>query len=102
MAEAADQEAEKPRRGPKPQARKKALISMTAAEYDEFSAWADEAGMTKAMLMHDMMGRERERRASLRPVDAVESSAAGYEKSPSDVAGPKGRDGEDESPRIRG
>lgn len=52
-----------PRRGPKPQKRKKALISMTAAEYDEFSAWADEAGMTKAMLMHDMIGRERERRA---------------------------------------
>lgn len=65
MAEAAAQEAEKPRRGPKPQARKKALISMTAAEYDEFSAWADEAGVTKAMLMHDMMGHERERRAQL-------------------------------------
>lgn len=65
MVEIADYEVEKPRRGPKPQARKKALISMTAAEYDEFSAWADEAGLTKAMLMHDMMGRERERRAAL-------------------------------------
>lgn len=63
MAEAAAQEAEKPRRGPKPQPRKKALISMTAADYDDLCAWADEAGVTKAMLMHDMMGRERERRA---------------------------------------
>ena len=51
------------RRGSKP--RKKALISMTAAEYDEFCSWADEEGITKAMLMHDMMGRERERRAAL-------------------------------------
>ena len=39
---------------------------MTAAEYDEFSAWANEAGMTKAMLMHDLMERERERRACKR------------------------------------
>ena len=57
------------RRGPKPQPRKKALISMTAAEYDEFCAWADEEGVTKAMLMHDMMGRERERRAALNQED---------------------------------
>lgn len=56
---------EQPHRGPKRQLRKKALISMTASEYDEFSAWADEAGVTKSMLMHDMMGRERERRAAL-------------------------------------
>lgn len=54
---------EKQKHGPKRQARKKALISMTAAEYAEFSMWADESGMTKAMLMHDMMGRERERRS---------------------------------------
>ena len=53
------------RRGPKPQPRKKALISMTAAEYDEFCAWADVDGTTKAALMHEMMGRERERRAAL-------------------------------------
>lgn len=66
MGEPAGNEAEMaPRRGPKPQPRKKALISMTAAEYEEFCAWADEAGTTKAMLMHDMMGRERERRAAL-------------------------------------
>lgn len=52
------------RRGPKPQPRKKALISMTAAEYDEFCAWADADGTTKAALMHEMMGRERERRAA--------------------------------------
>ena len=57
------------KRGPKPQPRKKALISMTAAEYDEFCAWADEEGVTKAMLMHDMMGRERERRAALNQED---------------------------------
>lgn len=63
-------ESEAPRkRGPKPQPRKKALISMTAAEYDEFSAWADEEGVTKAMLMHDMMGRERDRRAALNQED---------------------------------
>lgn len=65
MVEAAAQEADKPKRGPKPQPRKKALISMTVAEYVEFSSWADEAGVTKAMLMHDMMGRERERRSRL-------------------------------------
>lgn len=64
MAEAAAQEAEKSRRGPKPQPRKKMLISMTLADYEEFSAWADEAGMTKAMLMHDLIAKERrERRA---------------------------------------
>lgn len=51
--------------GPKTQPRRKALISMTAAEYEEFDSWADESGMTKAMLMHDMMGRERERRMKL-------------------------------------
>lgn len=66
MAEDINQNAEMPRRGPKRHKRKKALISMTAAEYDEFSAWADEAGVTKAMLMHDMMGRERERRSQLK------------------------------------
>lgn len=64
MVDLSVQEIKKLQPGPKPQARKKALISMTAAEYDEFSAWADEAGVTKAMLMHDMMGRERERRAA--------------------------------------
>ena len=55
-----------PRRGPKRHVRKKALISMTAAEYDEFDAWAEADGTTKAMLMHDMMGRERARRAALK------------------------------------
>ena len=54
------------KRGPKTQPRRKALISMTAAEYAEFDSWADEAGVTKAMLMHDMMGRERERRLKLK------------------------------------
>ena len=39
---------------------------MTAAEYDEFDAWAEADGTTKAMLMHDMMGRERARRAALK------------------------------------
>lgn len=61
----ADNVSDIPRRGPKRQARKKALISMTAAEYDEFDAWAEADGTTKAMLMHDMMGRERARRAAL-------------------------------------
>ena len=63
MAESVTQESDRPGRGPKKQPRRKALISMTAAEYNEFSAWAEEEGVTKAMLMHDMMGRERERRA---------------------------------------
>lgn len=65
MSEAAAHKADKPRRGPKKQPRKKALISMTAAEYDEFDAWASADGTTKSVLMHDMMGRERERRAAL-------------------------------------
>lgn len=65
MGDRADSETKASRRrGPKPQPRKKALISMTAAEYDEFCAWADADGTTKATLMHDMMGRERERRAA--------------------------------------
>ena len=51
--------------GAKRRNRKKTLISMTAAEYAEFDAWAEADGTTKAMLMHDMMGRERERRAQL-------------------------------------
>ena len=42
MDEISTQEVEKHRRGPKPQARKKMLISMTAADYDEFSMWADD------------------------------------------------------------
>lgn len=54
-----------PRRGPKPQERKKALISMTASDYSEFSRWADEDGVTKSVLMHDMIGRERVRRSNL-------------------------------------
>ncbi|WP_286684511.1 hypothetical protein [Collinsella sp. UBA1693] len=65
MAEAAAQEAEKPRRGPKPQPRKKALISMTAADYEELCAWVDADGTTKSAVVHEMMGRERERRAAL-------------------------------------
>ena len=51
--------------GPKAQPRKKVLISMTAAEYDEFAEWADEDGMPQSMLMHDLMSRERERRATI-------------------------------------
>lgn len=46
----------------KSQSRKKVLISMAVSEYDEFCTWAEEEGVTKSMLMHDMMGRERERR----------------------------------------
>ena len=65
MKNTADNASNIPRRGPKRQARKKALISMTAAEYDEFDAWAEADGTTKAMLMHDMIGRERARRAAL-------------------------------------
>ena len=66
MEKTAGNGAEEPRRrGPKPQPRRKMLVSMTATEYDEFAAWADEAGVTKAMLVHDLMGRERERRAAL-------------------------------------
>lgn len=65
MDKQAAESAAVPKRGPKAQPRRKALISMTAAEYEEFSSWADAAGVTKAMLMHDMMGRERERRAQL-------------------------------------
>lgn len=53
------------RRGPEKRPRRKALISMTAAEYEEFGAWAEADGTTKAMLMHDMMGRERAWRAGL-------------------------------------
>ncbi len=48
--------------GPVKHERKKALISMTAREYDEFDSWARAEGITKSLLMHDMMGRERERR----------------------------------------
>lgn len=33
--------------------------------FKKFSAWADEAGMTKVMPMYDMMGRERERCTAL-------------------------------------
>ena len=66
MGDSTDSGLEAPRkRGPKPQPRKKVLISMTVAEYDEFCAWADADGTTKAALMHDMMGHERERRAAL-------------------------------------
>lgn len=65
MAKTARQKNKEPRTGgPVRHARKKALISMTAAEYDEFAAWANESGITKAMLMHDMMGRERARRST--------------------------------------
>lgn len=66
MEKTADSESAAPKRGPKPQPRKKLLISMTAADYDEFDAWASEEGVTKATLMRDMMGRERERREQLR------------------------------------
>ena len=65
MTEAAAQKTEKPRRGPKPQPRKKALISMTAADYEELCAWVDADGTTKSTVVHEMMGRERERRAAL-------------------------------------
>ena len=57
------------------------LISMTAAEYDEFRAWADEAGVTKAMLMHDLMGRERERRTTHNWFELKPSMYAAYEES---------------------
>lgn len=66
MEKAAGGEVTAPKRGPKPQPRKKLLISMTAADYEEFDAWANEEGVTKATLMRDMMGRERERREQLR------------------------------------
>lgn len=66
MGKQAAESAAAPKRGPKAQPRRKALISMTATEYEEFDSWANEAGITKAMLMHDMMGRERERRAQLK------------------------------------
>ena len=69
------------RRGPKPQARKKMLLSMTAAEYDEFSAWADEDGVTKAVLMHDMMERERARRAARKLFGLEPSMYATYKES---------------------
>ena len=61
----------KPRQkpGPKAHPRKKALISMTTSEYDEFSSWANDAGMTKSMLMHDLISRERERRRKLKETD---------------------------------
>ncbi len=68
--------------GAKRRDRKKMLISMTAAEYAEFDAWAEADGTTKAMLMHDMMGRERARRAGLHPVGTVDSSAANCKKAP--------------------
>lgn len=66
MAEAAAQEAEKPRRGPKPQPRTKALISMTASDYETLCAWVDEDGTTKAAVVHEMMKYERMRRAALK------------------------------------
>lgn len=66
MEKTAGDKAVAPKRGPKAQPRKKLLISMTAADYDEFDAWANEEGVTKATLMRDMMGRERERREQLR------------------------------------
>ena len=75
MDEISTQEVEKHRRGPKPQARKKMLISMTAADYDEFSMWADEAGTTKAMLMHDIMEHERERDVYKRQVPLSRSDS---------------------------
>lgn len=78
MQEPAKEKLEMSRRGPKPQARKKMLISMTAADYDEFSLWASEAGMTKAMLMHDLMERERARR---RRFGLEPSMCAMYEES---------------------
>lgn len=62
MEKTAGDEAATPKRGPKAQPRKKLLISMTAADYDELDAWAAEDGVTKATLVRDMMGRERERR----------------------------------------
>ena len=81
MDEISTQEVEKHRRGPKPQARKKMLISMTAADYDEFSMWADEAGTTKAMLMHDIMEHERERRTVRKQFGLEPSMHAAYEES---------------------
>lgn len=81
MQEPADEKLEMSRRGPKPQARKKMLISMTAADYDEFSLWASEAGMTKAMLMHDLIERERERRARRKRFGLEPSMCAMYEES---------------------
>lgn len=81
MAELEDKTIKTTRRGPKPQARKKMLLSMTAAEYDEFSAWADDDGVTKAALMHDLMERERARRAARKLFGLEPSMYATYEES---------------------
>ena len=82
MQKKADSELDAPRRpGPKPQPRKKALISMTAAEYDEFCAWADIDGITKAALMRDMMERERERRVARNQFRLELPMVATYEES---------------------
>lgn len=81
MNESKGEASGKSRRGPKPQARKKLLISMVAADYDEFCAWADEAGATKAMFMHDLMERERERRSVRKQFGLEASMFATYEES---------------------
>ena len=65
MSQDGDKTSNNTRRGPRPQKRKKALISMTATEYDEFCGWANDDGVTKSVLMHDMIGRERTRRSTM-------------------------------------
>ena len=42
--------------------RKKVLFTMSAAEDIELSNWANQDGITKSTLLHDMIGRERKRR----------------------------------------
>lgn len=81
VAELGDKSIKTTRRGPKPQARKKMLLSMTVTEYDEFSAWADDDGVTKAALMHDLMERERARRAARKLFGLEPSMYATYEES---------------------
>lgn len=66
MSKTAGKTPDAPRRGPKPQPRTKALISMTASDYETLCAWVDEDGTTKAAVVHEMMKYERMRRAALK------------------------------------
>lgn len=58
--------------------RKKVLFTMSTAEDSEFSSWADQDGITKSALLHDMIGRERKRRSVQRRYGLEIDMDAGY------------------------
>lgn len=53
--------------GPAPRPRRKVLVSMLEEDAEDFEAWADEEGVTKAELFRRMMAHERIRRWRIRP-----------------------------------